>query len=277
MTPVSRSSLAELLAYPLAALFGISSLVGVLRPDIAYRNETPLWTAQGVGQDWVDLFVVVPLIVWSAARSRRGSRTARMVLGGALIYSLYSLVLYAFAVHFNPLFLIYCGGLGLSFYAVLDLVAATRVERTPGWFVERGPAKATGLFIALLGVAFYALWLSDVVPALLSATTPKAIIDAGLITNPVHVLDLSIVLPAFLVAGISLYRRRALGYFLGPMLLAFGVIMDLALAGMAWSMAGRKIAGGGPPVAVFIGMAIVTAIVLWRFLRHMAGEERHTP
>jgi hypothetical protein len=59
-------------------------------------------------------------------------------------------------------------------------------------------------------VIYYPPWLAEVVPALLSGSVPKSIADSGLIANPVHTLDLSIVLPAFMITAVSLYLRRQL-------------------------------------------------------------------
>jgi hypothetical protein len=267
VTDSPRRYMPAVLAFPLAAFFGVSSFAGIVFPDIVYRREAPLWAAQGIGQDWVDLLLVSPLLVWSGWLTLRGSRAARPLLGGTIVYALYSLVLYTFAMHFNPLFLVYCGGLGFAFYALAGLLANWSDERRAAAYGEHSPVRSTGAFVALLGIAFYALWLSEVVPALAAGTPPASLSEVGLITNPVHVLDLSIVLPAFVIAGVALYRRSPLGYVLAPIMLSFGVVMDVALAAMVWSMSRRALAGGGPPIGVFLGIALVSGAVLWRFLR----------
>ncbi|HJZ76072.1 MAG TPA: hypothetical protein VKE51_30260 [Vicinamibacterales bacterium] len=43
-----------------ALLAGIASAVGIWRPEI-YARETASWAAQGVGQDVVTLFIVIPI------------------------------------------------------------------------------------------------------------------------------------------------------------------------------------------------------------------------
>jgi uncharacterized protein (TIGR03382 family) len=269
---ITRSpfNLASFLAFPLAALFAGASVGNILLPD-AYAIETPLWTAQGLGQDWVDLMVVVPLLIVSAAFALHGSRLFRLILAGTLAYTAYSLVLYAFAVHFNSLFLVYAAGLGLSFYALVSIVAAFGREDVRSWFSPRAPARSAGAFATLIGVAFYALWLSELIPALAARATPKSVLDAGLITNPVQVLDVGIVLPAFVLGGAALFRRRPLGYWLVPMMLAFGVLMDLALIAMVLSMAAHDVLDAGPPLPVFVAMAGATAAVLWALLRRLAS------
>lgn len=259
------------LGFALAILFAAASAGNLILPD-AYARETPSWTAQGLGQDWVDLLLVVPVLVVSAAVARRGSRRAGLVLGGAVAYTAYSLVLYAFAVHFNPLFLVYSIALGVSFYALVSVAVACSREDPRSWFSPAAPARAAGVFSTILGIAFYALWLSEVIPALAAGETPQSLAEVGLITNPVQVLDIGIVLPAFIVGGVALVRRRPLGYWLVPVMLAFAVLMDLALLGMDISMAARGVPGGGQRIALFAVMGAVSLTVLGLMLRKPASS-----
>ena len=214
MTTTARRpfAVASSLGLALAAVFAAASLGNILLPG-AYARETPSWAAQGFGQDWVDLLLAVPVLAASAALARRGSRPAGLVLGGAIGYTAYSLVLYSFAMHFNALFLAYTAGLGLSFYAFVNVVLAYGREAHATWVrTPRAIDSAAGAFSVLLGLAFYALWLSEVIPAIASGTAPASLAEVGLITNPVQVLDIAIVLPAFVVGGVALVRRRPTGY-----------------------------------------------------------------
>ena len=271
MSTPNRFRLAAFLAFPLAGLFALLSLGNIVLPE-AYARESASWTAQGLGQDWFDLVVVAPMLVVLAAGALRGSRPSTLLLGGVLAYSLYSMVLYAFAVHFNQLFLVYSVALGLAFYGLVSLVTALGSEDVRSWFSARAPVRTAGIFSALVGAAFYVLWLSEVIPALAAHAVPKSVVETGLITNPVQVLDISIVLPAFLAGGIALARRRTLGYWLVPVMLAFAVILDLALLAMTMSMAARKVAEAGPQVPIFALMAATVAALLWALLR--SGSRR---
>lgn len=268
--PRSPFDTAAWLAFPLAALFAAASLGNLVLPA-AYARETASWTAQGVGQDWVNLLVVAPLLLIAALMARRGSGRAALFLGGAVAYTTYSLVLYAFAVHFNPLFLVYSAALGVSFYALVATVLACSREDPRSWYPPVSPARAAGVFAIILGLAFYALWLAEIVPALASGAPPASLDEVGLITNPVQVLDIGIVLPAFIVGGVALVRRRRMGYWLVPVMLTFGVLMDIALIGMDVSMAARGLPGGGQGIPIFAAMAVVSLAVLWWMLRHVGN------
>ena len=261
----SRFRLPAILTLPLAGLLALAAAGALFIPSV-YAREVPLWAAQGRGQDWVDLVFVVPLMIAAALLTLRGSRRAVLVLAGTLAYALYSLVLYAFFLHFGPLFLVYAWALGLSFFAFVALAGALHADDARAWFDATAPVRLAGGLSVLLGVLFYALWLGEIVPAIVSGQMPRSAADAGLVTNPVHVLDLGIVLPAFIVGGVALWRRRRLGYWLGPAMLAFGVVMDVALAGMAVSMRASGM-NEGPPLGVFVTMTLVNGAVLALLLR----------
>ena len=250
---------------PLAALVAWSALGGIFLPS-TYARETASWAAQGIGQDWVNLLLVAPTLAIGGVRALRGSFRARLVVGGALLYTVYSFVLYAFEVHFNPLFLVYCATLGLSFYALLALLLALLREGAPQFVQGPVPRRATGIFLLLVSGAFGLLWLGQILPALLSGRDPAGLSEIGLLTNPVHVLDLSLLLPALAVTGVSLLRGGALGLALAPVMLGFNIFMPLAIAGMAVVMQARGIGGGLGLAIVTAGIALVSAALLVAFL-----------
>jgi len=67
----------------LAALVAAASAAGIL-VDRVYALEKPIWAAQGIGQDIVNLIVAVPVLVISAHLEGKGSIRALLVRTGAL-------------------------------------------------------------------------------------------------------------------------------------------------------------------------------------------------
>lgn len=242
------------LAYLTTALIFCISVVGVADSTI-YARETANWRAQAVGQDWVDLVLAVPWLAMTAAMARRGSRSGVVLLVGGLVYAVYELVIYAFALHFNALFLVYCAALGLSVCSVVPMVHALVHHDVQGWFSQSTPVRAAGIFLIALGACFALLWLAEIAPALLRGTVPASIAEAHIPTNPVHVLDLSLVLPAHVVSGVLLLRKRPLGYVAAPLLLAFDVLMAASIGGM---MAVMLLRGVMASLSVAAGMAVLS-------------------
>jgi hypothetical protein len=272
---MSRYRLPALLSFPLAALLQAGALGGVLLPAV-YAREHPHWAAQGIGQDWVDLVFAAPLLALSAFFTLQGSRLFTLLLAGTLSYALYSLVLYAFFVHFGPLFLVYTWGLGLAFFALVNLVCGLRSDEVSAWFGPEAPVRLAGGVSLLLGGAYCALWLSEIVPALASGAVPRSAADIGFGTNPIHVLDLGVVLPAFVVGGVALMRRRPLGYWLAPTMLGFGTVLEIALVGMGVSIQARG-TGAAPPFAGLVASLALTAGALASVLRRLRPVGVATP
>jgi len=264
----SRARVSDWAPFPIAILVAIAGLAGIFDPAI-YARETASWAAQGIGQDWVNVLVAAPLLLAIGGVAFRGSRKARVLLGGALLYTSYSFVIYALAVHFNALFLIYCAVLGLSTFALVDLVTVLRADDPPSWYDDRAPIKtAAGTLLAIAAV-FGAMWLAQDVPAVLGGDAPGELAAIGLPTNAVHVLDLSLVLPAMVITAVSFLRGRPLGRVLAPVLLGFGVLMALAIGGMVLVMNLRGVAIDVTPVIAMVAVATVCVVVLGALLRHL--------
>lgn len=254
------------LSYGLVLGVVLAGLCGLVQPGI-YAKETPSWAAQGMGQDAVDLFLVAPLLWLSARGVRQGRKIHFFLLSGTLVYLAYSFVLYAFCVHFNRLFFLYCAALGLSVYALILLVSGISWERAAKWFDHGQSVVFPAAYFLATTLLFYLLWFAEDLPAVLRGTAPPSLAEAGLCTNPVHVLDLSLVLPAMLIASVQLLRKKPSGYLLFPTLMVFSVVMAVAIAGMAVALRLKGLTGDGAVAVVFSLMALLNSGVLAFFFR----------
>jgi hypothetical protein len=254
--------------FPIAILVAVAAATGIASPAI-YVRETASWAAQGTGQDWINLVACAPALLAAGAAALRGSRCARVIVAGLLLYVAYSFVIYAFAMHFTTLFLVYCTILGSSTFAFVDLVIALRAEDGESWYDERAPIRITAL--TLMGIAgiFGVLWLIQIVPALVTGTDPTGLEEVGLAANPVHVLDLSLVLPAMIVTSVALLRRHPFGDVLAPILLTFAIMMAIAIGGMIAMMYRRGLALDATPTIMMAVVAAWCLGILTALLRHV--------
>lgn len=250
----------------LAGLTAVCAAAGIFWPPV-YARESALWAAQGKGGDAMNLAVAVPLLLASAAAARQGSLSARLVWMGTLLFLLYNFLIYAMAVHFNALFLAYCGVLGLSFYGLLAGLPSLPVQEMAARYGPRAPVRAIAGVFLLIAFVFAALWLAEIVPALLSGRTPESLAQTGLFVNPVHVLDLSFLLPAFVIAAVLLLRARPAAFVLAPVLMVFAILMTVAIAGMMLSMALHGFATSYAMAVLFFTAAAGCGLLLFRYLR----------
>ena len=136
---------------PLAALIALASGLGLFWAG-AYAREAAFYAAQGVGQDAVNLIVVVPALIVSALLAVRGSRISFQAWGGVIFYCAYSYVIYTFSMHFGPLFLVYCAILGLSVYSLVYYFSICS-GRAREWYDEKTPTKAASGFLIFITAA----------------------------------------------------------------------------------------------------------------------------
>lgn len=253
---------------PTVLLIAVTSLGGLLY-ETTYSRETALWIAQAAGQDIVDIALIVPTLLIAAFFTRKGSRSGFFVWLGAMLYTSYTFVIYSFGVHFNSLFLVYCWTLGLSAYAFITLTVQVTPATVKGWFDESRHEYLMSILVLGAGVLFYLMWLKADLPAMINNQVPAGLRGTGLPTNPVHVLDYSLFLPGFIVTSIMLFKKHALGYLFAPVLMTFGVLMDITIAAIVIVM---KIKGTEDNVSVsvlFVVLAAIGIAVLVSFLRHM--------
>ena len=238
-----------------ALLVLTASASGIFLKSI-YARETPSWAVQGIGQDIVNLIAAVVLFI-AVYFVNKGSFKAFLIWSGVLLYLIYAYVIYAFDVHFNSLFLVYVAILGLSFYALVVSVIHLHLDSLQAYFSANTKARVVSVFLLVLGILFYLLWLREEFPALLTGKIPQSVIQANLPTNPVHVLDLGLYLPAMIIAGLLLWRRKLLGYLLAGPLLVFSILTGSAILVIFLVMSSK-----GMPTSVGIEAFIVVIIVV---------------
>lgn len=255
----------------IAVLVLVASIMGLTDPDV-YGQETVNWATQAKGQDVGNLLAVVVLLV-SAAGYRRGSARAGLVWLGALLYLVYAFVVYAVAVHLNDLFLVYVAVLGLSAWAVIFHVGALR--REPVTFPAGRTRRTAAAVIAAVGVLFGGLWLGELVPALLIGEVPASLVEAGLWVNPIHVVDLSMVLPAFVLTGVAAWRGRGWGLFWLAPWLVFSVLMGTSIVAAMLLMAAGGESGTLPPI-VMVSVVVLASLAAAVVYLGRAHESRPT-
>lgn len=252
----------------LALLVTCSSLAGLLLPWV-YAQETRNWTLQAQGQDVGNLLAVVVLLL-AAPSYARGSLRAGLVWLGTLLYLVYAFVIYAMAVHFTHLFLVYVAVLALSAWGVL-----LHVPRLRGLLGSHGNlrARAAAWVLIVIGLLFALLWLSELVPATVTGQAPASLAEAGLWVNPVHVIDLAVVLPAFVLTGAAALRGRPDGLFwLGPWLV-FSVLMGASIVA-AMTLMGLAGQGGALLPAVLVSGVVLASLLAAGAHLHHAGPAR---
>lgn len=253
------------LSISVAVLAGVASVIALLLPEQIYGRETAALTDAAIAQDLVNLFLVVPLTLILAVRASRGFPLSRLCLVGFLGFTAYNYAIYAFSIHFGPLFLVWVAVLGASVFAMAGTLAssATAVSSAP---LTGSGFRLPGWFLIVAASLFALLWLTAIVPDLIAGRPSSGASAWNVPTDPVYVLDLALFLPAVFASGVLLLRRHRIGYMTAPAALLFLGLTSLPILVTPFVAQAR----GETPVwlvMVPIGaVAVATLAVLWRLL-----------
>lgn len=239
-------------------------------------RDPPGYAGNALGTWAVALLVAAPVVAVAMRAAVRGSLVARVVWLGGVGYLLYQAILSSFSLQFNELFLLYVASLSLGAWTFVAVLATIDVGELARRVPPRFPVRLVGGYLIATSLAFAALWLADVLPAVASGARPLSLQGTTLPTSPVQVIDFAFTLPASFVAGLWLWRRRPWGYLLGGTMLVLLLIESVSIA--ADQYAGHRADPTQPvgTVALFVVLTAIGAVPTVMFLRaigsHGAGE-----
>ncbi len=268
MTNNTQGKIIFSLSLPLTVLIIIISCFGIFTTGY-YSNETFNWATQSIGQDIIDLFLLCPLLLITSYLSYKNNGIARLIWAGIILYLVYTFIIYCFSLHFNSLFLIYCFCLGLSLYSFLYFLFSQNQKPMKKRITQKAPIKIIGIYFIIIGTIFYLLWLSEIVPAMVSNSRPQILIDTGLLTNPVHILDLSVILPAFILTGIFLLKKKQMGFLMTTPILIFSILMNITIGFLSIFMNLNGLGSGFQVVIIMSVFTIISFILLILYLKNI--------
>lgn len=272
---MTRSNLLIALVCTIAVLAVIAAGAGLLLRDDAsafsfttVRGETIQMYGQGlyryeimrdsVGFQGVDLFVLfvaVPLLVVSVLLYRNGSFKGGLLLTGTLAYFLYNSASITFGYAYNNFFLLYTALFTTSLFATVLAFTLFDLSTLPEHFLETLPRRAIAAFLFVVGASLVLVWAGlDILPALLQGQAPPL---TGHTTLPTHALDMGIIAPLAILAGVLLLRRTSFGYLLASTLL----IVSSVLGASILALSAAQVLAGALTVAQTIAFVVPFVIL----------------
>jgi hypothetical protein len=220
--PITHSlTLAYFSSFVIALLMAVTSITGLLYQTRIYPTDEALY--QYVATDVLNLVVGLPALFGSMWLARRGKLIGLLCWPGMLLYGLFVYVMYAIGVPFGPLFLPYLVLAVLSAYTTVGFVASVDSEAIRCRLTGAVPERLAGGILTGLSTLYSLNAVGQIVTALASQTPIGA-------TDIAHwMADLAILGPMWLVGGLLLWRREALGYVAGTGLLLLGSILFIGV------------------------------------------------
>ncbi len=196
-----------------------------------YRYDPAWFAGEGVIWDVINMVFGLPLFAVAIYLSQRNSLRGRLLLGGLLFYFFYVYLMAMAGDSFNPLFLVYTAIFALSAVAFFINLHGIDVDRLPAQISARFPRRLFIGFTFVVGATLIFLWVGRIIPVMVTGRFPPEL--AGVTTLVSQGLDLGMVVPLMLSAGILLWRRSPWGYLLTSVSLGYGLLMSITLPAFA--------------------------------------------
>jgi hypothetical protein len=229
------------------------------------------------GTALVFLVVTAPALVVAMILADRGSVRALVVWLGALMVSVYNAQMFLYATPFNQLFLAYVAVLALSIWSMVALLFHGTVGRIAAAVGPAMPVRLVAGYVGVIAVLNALLWLTAIVPAMLSDVPTTLLDGTGLTTNPVYVQDLAIWLPLAGVGAFWLWGRRPWGYAIVGGMLVMWIIESISIAADQWfgyQADPTSTVVSAAMVPAFAVLALIGLVPLTVFLKHLTPRGR---
>lgn len=223
-----------------------------------YRWDTVSSAAQMQANDLITLTLAVPLLLISLALSLKGSLRGRFILAGVLGFILYTYITMAFGAHFNALFPVYTALMGLSLYALVLVFMSFDLPSLPGRFGSNLPKKGIAALLFFAALFLTLAWSARIASGYKAETAPLLENTTSMF---IQAMDLSIVVPLCVVAGVLLLKGRPWGYLLASVGLVKFSTLGIAVSLMSLNMARLGVPLSPVELAVFPVMSLTGVLM----------------
>lgn len=228
-----------------------------------YRLDTTFFGAGFRGTDMITVFLAMPLMALAIWLYARGSLRGGFLLIGSLIYCLYNAFSMGTAAAYNILFLLYTATFTVSLFAVSLAWAQIDFAALPQRLLPGMPRRGAAIYLIFVGVATALLWLSDLLPPLLQSGSAPVLLGPYT-TTITYFIDLGVITPVCVLAGIWLLHGNPRGYVIGFMLLYLLVLMGFIVLGQTIFQLNAGVVFSTGQLTAMIGSWIVMgAIAVW--------------
>jgi len=267
MTPTGTLRIVTGAAIILSALAAMTGLFwspsdgALLTPELygsgLYRRDTPFVAGGSKGSDIFTLFIVLPLATWCALT---GVTTRRhfMIITVADAWWLYLSISLAFgSVAFNEALPVYIAMLPVSLIGLATALPRLRIPNAP---------CLLALFLVFCGVTTAGAWTFLLWIEMAAGQFPPTTYYT---VRTTYALDLGLIAPGCVAAGLAVWKRWAFWPYLSVPLLGVCATLLPMMALQTVMQISAGVTFGPEAIAPFLGFGLISPMAAW-FLWRMA-------
>lgn len=231
-----------------------------------YQHMSKEVAIQGIAQDYITLFIAVPLLLFSLVKFLQKSKVFTLIFGGTIFYFFVTYLLYLAMAMYNQMFLLYVILLGSSFFALILFLLKIDYSKF-SYFDKKSPAKSSGIFLIINSLLIALLWLGMIIPPLMDGSIyPKEL--EHYTTLIVQGFDLALLLPLAFVSGYLLLHKQKFAFVFGTVYLVFLSILMTALTAkiIAMKLNGYNVI---PVIYIIPSINLISIFFGYRMLRYI--------
>lgn len=272
--PASRDRIgvgliARRISWLVVVLMVVQASVGIAAPSV-YR-DTGWVTAAWFGNDLVTLLVAVPLLAWALISAERGSLRAELVLYAMLGYAVYNYAYYLFGAALNVFFPLYAALFVLPIFALILALGRVDADAIGDRFAAAMPRRWIAGYMLFTGIGLTVAWTAQWAAYVFGGTVPSIGVAPFQL---VAAMDLTFMVPWFIVGAILLLRRNGWGFVVAPIVLLKGATYTLVLTASSTVAALRGIDGTMEQIPVWAAWTLVGLLAAWATLGSVRTTER---
>jgi hypothetical protein len=219
--------------------------------------------------------VAAPALFLAARRTLQGSTRWLFVWGGMSMFLVYNSFMLLTGTPINRLFLLYVATFSLALATMIAVARSVDVRAVAQRCSPAMRARPIAVYLGATVVLNVLAWLARIVPSTVSDQMPGLVEGMGIATVPTYLQDLAFWLPLIAVGAWQLWHRRPWGYVISGAALAFWTLEAATVAVDQWF--GHRAdplsdVASDAVVVPFAALAVITAVVFWSFLRHVADD-----
>lgn len=215
----------------LAVAVFIAATAGVLKPAV-YDNESFDRQVYFVWHDYVNLFLIIPVLLVSGYLASKGRQAAQLVWGGTLLYTVRASSILTFTLQGNAFFLFHCLILALSLYALGWLLYNKIVIAKPSMQHLSNRSLLTAAYLIIYAACYFLLILWNTIPTLNGKDDSLLPLTFKMFIEPTRVFDMPVLMPLLVITALMLIKDRNTGRLITPVLLMSMFLFHTAIAGL---------------------------------------------
>jgi hypothetical protein len=201
----------------------VASIIGVANPAI-YDGVTSAKVLPGVFTQDILVLVTAPIALVLTVLAKERDFRKHVIVLGIVAFFIYAYGIYSIEQLYNYLYPLYLAILGAAVYTLIygfSSLGAYAGQPVDVPAVTRYICAAVAIIIAVM---FNVIWMARMIPLIQEANRIE-------FTHSVFVIDLSFIMPGFVIAAVMMLRRRRAGQVGIPVLfvLGVGILSPLAL------------------------------------------------